>query len=168
MVVADGRLYWIYDAYTTSNRYPYSTRTRGGLNYIRNSVKFVIDAYQGTTTAYLADPGDPIAATYNRIFPMLFRPLSDMPASIRAHVRYPEDIFALQSRMFATYHMTQPSVFYNRVSSLIQLSENRPVTVPCCLKFACILSWNRIDGLTSMRFLPPLSFTTSPPRYAVR
>lgn len=114
LVLADGQLYWIYDAYTTSNRYPYSTRVAGGLNYIRNSVKFVIDAYHGTTTAYLADPDDPIAATYARVFPSLFRPLAEMPATLRQHVRYPEDIFGVQARVFATYHMTQPAVFYNR------------------------------------------------------
>ena len=113
MVVADGRLYWLYDAYTASASYPYSTPT-GPVNYIRNSVKFVIDAYNGTTTAYLADPADPIAATYARIFPGTFKPLDEMPASLRAHVRYPEDIFALQAQVFATYHMTQPAVFYNR------------------------------------------------------
>ena len=113
LVVADGRLYWLYDAYTASASYPYSTPS-GPVNYIRNSVKFVIDAYNGTTTAYLADPADPIAATYTRIFPGMFKPLDEMPASLRAHVRYPEDIFALQAQVFATYHMTQPAVFYNR------------------------------------------------------
>jgi uncharacterized membrane protein (UPF0182 family) len=113
LVVADGRLFWIYDAYTASNRYPYSTPS-GGLNYIRNSVKFVIDAYHGTTTAYLADTADPIAATYARIFPGMFKPMDEMPAAIRAHVRYPEDIFAIQASVFTTYHMTQPAVFYNR------------------------------------------------------
>jgi uncharacterized membrane protein (UPF0182 family) len=113
LVVADGRLYWMYDAYTTSARYPYSTPS-GGLNYIRNAVKIVIDAYHGTTTVYMADAADPIAATYARIFPGLFKPLGDMPASLRDHVRYPEDIFAIQAAVFATYHMTQPAVFYNR------------------------------------------------------
>ncbi len=86
----------------------------GRLNYIRNSVKIVIDAYHGTTTVYLADAADPIAATYARIFPGLFEPLDQMPASLREHVRYPEDIFAIQASVFATYHMTQPAVFYNR------------------------------------------------------
>jgi uncharacterized protein len=114
LVVADGRLFWIYDAYTVSARYPYSSPTVGNVNYIRNSVKFVIDAYHGTTTAYLADAQDPIAATYARIFPDMFKPLAEMPASLRQHVRYPEDIFAIQSSMFTTYHMTQASVFYNR------------------------------------------------------
>ncbi|MDA1183970.1 MAG: UPF0182 family protein [Acidobacteria bacterium] len=115
LVVADGRLFWIYDAYTTSARYPYSTPGgAGGLNYIRNSVKIVIDAYHGTTTVYMADADDPIAATYARIFPDLFTPLADMPQSLRDHVRYPEDIFSIQASVYATYHMTQPAVFYNR------------------------------------------------------
>ncbi|HEY6361951.1 MAG TPA: UPF0182 family protein [Vicinamibacterales bacterium] len=114
LVVADGRLFWIYDAYTVSGRYPYSSPAVSSVNYIRNSVKFVIDAYHGTTTAYLSDAEDPIAATYARIFPDVFKPLDTMPASIRQHVRYPEDIFAIQSSVFATFHMTQPSVFYNR------------------------------------------------------
>jgi uncharacterized protein len=114
LVVADGRLFWMYDAYTTSTRYPYSTPAGGRLNYIRNAVKIVIDAYDGTTTVYLADSVDPIAATYARMFPGLFVPLDKMPPSLREHVRYPEDIFAIQASVFATYHMTQPSVFYNR------------------------------------------------------
>jgi len=115
LVVADGRLYWMYDAYTTSARYPYSTpAAANGLNYIRNAVKIVIDAYHGTTTVYLADAADPIAATYARTFPDLFTPLEQMPAALRDHIRYPEDIFAIQASVFATYHMTQPAVFYNR------------------------------------------------------
>jgi hypothetical protein len=113
LVVADRRLFWMYDAYTTSSRYPYATPA-GGLNYIRNAVKIVIDAYHGTTTLYLADQNDPIAATYARMFPGLFKPLTEMPAALRQHIRYPEDIFALQASIFATYHMTQPAVFYNR------------------------------------------------------
>jgi uncharacterized protein len=113
LVLAEGRLYWLFDAYTTTNRYPYSTPA-GRVNYIRNSVKFVIDAYDGTTTAYLSDANDPIAATFTKIFPNTFKPLSDMPASIREHVRYPEDIFAIQAQVYATYHMTQPAVYYNR------------------------------------------------------
>jgi uncharacterized membrane protein (UPF0182 family) len=114
LVLADGRLYWLYDAYTASSRYPYSTRLTNGTNYIRNSVKFVIDAYDGTTTAYLADTADPIAATYARIFPGFFKPLAEMPATLRRHVRYPEDIFAIQSQVYATYHMTEAATFYKR------------------------------------------------------
>jgi len=113
LVVADGRLVWMYDAYTISDRYPYSTPS-SNVNYIRNSVKVTIDAYHGTTTFYLADPQDPIAATYARIFPTLFKPMSEMPTSLLDHVRYPEDIFGIQAAVYATYHMTQPAVFYNR------------------------------------------------------
>lgn len=114
LAVADGRLFWISDAYTVSGRYPYSTPAVAGVNYIRNAVKIVIDAYHGTTTFYLADQDDPLIATYGRIFPDLFQPIGEMPPALRAHVRYPEDLFAVQASMFATYHMTQPSVFYNR------------------------------------------------------
>ena len=114
LALAEGRLYWMYDAYTTSDRYPYATPAGTGLNYIRNSVKVVIDAYNGTTTFYAADAADPIVATYAIVFPGMFKPLDQMPAPLRAHIRYPEDIFAVQAAVFATYHMTEPAVFYNR------------------------------------------------------
>jgi uncharacterized membrane protein (UPF0182 family) len=114
VVLADGHLYWMYDAYTTTNRYPYATPAGGGVNYIRNSVKIVIDAYNGTTTFYAADATDPILATYANVFPGMFKPLAEMPAALRAHIRYPEDMFSLQASVFATYHMTEPAVFYNR------------------------------------------------------
>jgi uncharacterized membrane protein (UPF0182 family) len=115
-VVYGGRIYWIQDAYTTTANYPYSTpysAPSGELNYIRNSVKIVIDAYNGTTTLYLAEPTDPIALTIGNVFPGLLRPLSDMPAGLRQHVRYPEDIFRIQASIYTKYHMTNPSVFYN-------------------------------------------------------
>ncbi len=114
LVIADGRLYWLYDAYTLTDQYPYSTPARKGSNYIRNSVKVAIDAYDGTTTFYLAEPGDPIVQTLARVFPELFRPFERMPASLKRHVRYPEDIFAVQTAIFSTYHMTNPGVFYNK------------------------------------------------------
>jgi uncharacterized protein len=156
LVLASGRLYWIYDAYTTSNRYPYSTRAAGQVNYIRNSVKFVIDAYQGTTTAYLADADDPIAATYARIFPTLFKPLDQMPADIRQHVRYPEDIFGVQARVFATYHMTQPAVFYNRedqweTPAIDDAGDPRPMQ-----PYYTIM---RLPGETEPEFIQMLPFT---------
>ncbi len=113
LVLADGRLYWIVDAYTTSAGYPYS-RPTGGLNYIRNSVKVVVDAYNGTTRFYLVDPADPLAETYARIFPGLFRPLAAMPPSLVAHLRYPVDLFTTQAQVYATFHMKDPRVFYNR------------------------------------------------------
>jgi uncharacterized membrane protein (UPF0182 family) len=116
LVIADGRLFWICDGYTTTAQYPYSTPTtaRSRLTYIRNSAKAVIDAYDGTTTYYLADAKDPLALTLARVFPTLFRPLAEMPATLRRHVRYPEDIFAIQAGVFSTFHMTNPGVFYNK------------------------------------------------------
>ena len=114
LVIADGRLYWMRDAYTVSDRYPYSTPVTNGINYIRNSVKIVIDAYNGTTTFYLAEPDDPIGTTLGKIFPGLLKPLDEMPETLQQHIRYPEGIFSLQTAMYSTFHMTNPSVFYNR------------------------------------------------------
>jgi uncharacterized membrane protein (UPF0182 family) len=113
LVVAGGRLVWILDAYTTSDRYPYSTPHRG-INYIRNSVKVVVDAYDGTVDFYLVDPADPVAATFARVFPSLFKPAGAMPAEVSAHLRYPVDLFEIQARVYATFHMRDPRVFYNR------------------------------------------------------
>jgi uncharacterized protein len=110
----DGRLVWMVDGYTTTDRYPYSDPVRGMGNYIRNSVKATVDAYHGTVTFYLADPTDPLVRAYARGFPGLLQPLDRMPADLRRHVRYPEDFFAIQARKYATYHMLDPQVFYNR------------------------------------------------------
>lgn len=113
----DGRLSWILDAYTTSDSYPYSTHYGLGdnsTNYIRNSVKAVVDAYNGTVTFYVFDKEDPVLATYRRIFPSLFRDASGMPPDLRRHVRYPEALFELQSEVYGLYHMTTPEVFFNR------------------------------------------------------
>jgi uncharacterized membrane protein (UPF0182 family) len=112
-VVSDGRIFWIQDAYTVTERYPYSSES-SGVNYIRNSVKVVIDAFQGSVTFYAAEPSDPIAQTLAKIFPDLLRPLEDMSADLRSHVRYPEGIFQIQAAVYATYHMTNPAVFYNK------------------------------------------------------
>jgi uncharacterized membrane protein (UPF0182 family) len=115
VIAQDGRLFWIIDGYTTSDGFPYSEPMRQrGMNYIRNSVKAVIDAYNGTVSFYLSDPEDPIVLAYGKIFPDLFKPLDKMPADLRAHIRYPEDLFTIQARMYATYHMQDPQVFYNK------------------------------------------------------
>ena len=114
VVTDDGRLVWMADGYTTSDRYPYSQPVRGIGNYIRNSVKVTVDAYHGTVSYYVADPDDPIAQTYAKIFPGLLRPLVEMPKDLQTHIRYPEDLFTLQMQMYATYHMEDPQVFYNR------------------------------------------------------
>ena len=110
----DGRLFWIRDAYTTTTRYPYSAPSAGGINYIRNSVKVITDAYNGTTEFYVSDPRDPLVQTLARAYPGLLRPLDSMRADLRQHLRYPETIFAIQAAMFSTYHMTNPVVFYNK------------------------------------------------------
>ncbi len=107
-------LYWIMDAYTTSDRYPYSDVGTEGINYIRNAVKVVVDAYHGSVTFYVADSSDPMIQTWAKIFPEMFRPLSAMPPSLRQHLRYPVDLFKMQSDRLMTYHMTDPQVFYNR------------------------------------------------------
>ena len=114
---ADGRLSWIMDGFTVSDRYPYARRYRLGdeqVNYLRNSVKVVLDAYDGTTSFYVFDTEDPILAAYRRMFPTLFKDASAMPAGLRAHVRYPELLLALQAEVYGLYHMTDPQVFYNR------------------------------------------------------
>ena len=113
MVVAGGRLYWIADAYTTTERIPYS-EPNGGINYMRNSVKVVVDAYNGSMRLYVFDQRDPLIRTYERIFPGVFLPASQMPATLRRHVRYPEDFFRTQAEMFATYHVTDPALLYNK------------------------------------------------------
>ena len=111
--ISDERLMWMQDVYTTSSRYPYATNARG-LNYIRNAVKVTIDAYNGTTTFHIVDPTDPIAQTVAKMFPGLLQPLETMAEDMRTRLRYPQQIFALQASMFATYHMLNPAVFYNR------------------------------------------------------
>ena len=115
LVVSDsGRLRWILDAYTATSRYPYAQPLDDGTNYMRNSVKVVIDAFDGTVTAYLADPRDPLVLTLAKVFPGIFQPLDAMPRDLRAHLRYPEDLFRVQTDLYATYHMAEPDVFYHR------------------------------------------------------
>ncbi|WP_366921836.1 UPF0182 family protein [Metallumcola ferriviriculae] len=113
LVLADGELFWMQDAYTTTNKFPYS-ETMGGVNYIRNSVKIVVNAYDGSVRFYLAEPNDPIIRSYAAIFPGTFLPLEKMPSALRSHVRYPVDLFMLQAQQYSTYHMTDPRDFYNK------------------------------------------------------
>jgi uncharacterized membrane protein (UPF0182 family) len=113
----DGRLSWIMDGFTVSDSYPYSSHYQldsNLINYMRNSVKVVVDAYDGTTTFYVFDPEDPIIAAYRRIFPSLFKDASMMPPGLRKHVRYPELLLKLQAEVYGLYHMTDPEAFYNR------------------------------------------------------
>src|SRR5215472_354465 len=113
----DGRLLWMLDAYTTSDNYPYSSHYQlngDSVNYLRNSVKVVVDAYNGTTTFYVFDPEDPVINAYRQIFPALFKDASSLPVALRKHVRYPELLLKMQAAVFSLYHMTDPEVFYNR------------------------------------------------------
>ena len=115
MVVSDdGQLFWIYDAYTVSKRFPYSQPIGNGINYIRNSVKATINAYDGSMKFYVADKDDPIIRTINRIFPGTLQPMSEMPADLKKHIRYPLDIFGIQTMVYSTYHMEVPQIFYNK------------------------------------------------------
>ncbi|MDI6654621.1 MAG: UPF0182 family protein [Candidatus Hydrothermarchaeota archaeon] len=113
IVVSDGRLFWIQDAYTVSDRYPYS-EPYNRINYIRNSVKVVIDAYDGETNFYVVDEKDPLIKVYMKIFPELFKPFSAMPQNLMEHVRYPEGLFSIQVAKYSTYHMNEARVFYNK------------------------------------------------------
>jgi len=113
IVINDGRLFWIQDAYTTTNKYPYS-EPQGNQNYIRNSVKVVIDAYHGKVDYYVFDDQDPLVQVYSNIFPELFKPIEEIPQGLFEHLRYPEDLFNIQSNIFTLYHMEDPRVFYNK------------------------------------------------------
>jgi uncharacterized membrane protein (UPF0182 family) len=113
LVLDGGRLFWIQDAYTTGERFPYAEPAENGVGYMRNAVKVVVDAYQGDVAFYAMDPADPVLRVYAAAFPGVFRPASAMPPGLAAHLRYPEDLFAIQARKYAIYHMTEPHVFYN-------------------------------------------------------
>jgi uncharacterized membrane protein (UPF0182 family) len=158
LVIAQaGRLFWIADGYTTSERYPYSEpMRRRGDNYIRNSVKVVIDAYNGTVDFYLSDPQDPIIQTYAKIFPALFKPLEVMPEDLRAHIRYPQDLFAIQARMYTTYHMQDPQVFYNKEDLL---SIPRRTTDGSEREMEPYYTIMRLPGETKEEFVMLLPFT---------
>ncbi len=114
LVISEGRLIWLYDAYTVSDRFPYSPEIPRFGNYVRNSVKISIDAYDGSMNFYIADQADPVIRTYRNIFPDLFQDMSHMPGDLRSHIRYPSDLFMIQTHIYATYHMKRPQVFYNK------------------------------------------------------
>ncbi|MCC5941801.1 MAG: UPF0182 family protein [Balneolaceae bacterium] len=114
LVLHDGRLLWIQDAYTTSSHFPYSQQYRNRFNYIRNSVKIVVDAYEGSVDYFVVDEEDPVLQVYSNLFPGLFKSLEELPAGLDSHFRYPQDLFEVQIETFARYHMTRPQVFYNQ------------------------------------------------------
>ena len=160
----DGRLSWIMDAFTVSDGYPYSTHYRLGndlINYMRNSVKVVIDAYDGTTTFYVFDNEDPIIAAYRGIFPSLFKDASAMPPDLRKHVRYPEQLLKLQAEVYGLYHMTYPEVFYNRedlwtVATEVGMSEGGEQTTQMIQPNFVMM---KLPGEAELEFAEILPFT---------
>lgn len=164
MIGQDGRLYWIMDAFTTSDSFPYASHYQLGDNsvrYIRNSVKVVIDAYDGRTSFYVFDTEDPIIAGYRRIFPSLFQDASAMPAGLRDHVRYPELLLSLQAEVYGLYHMTDPQMFYNRedlwnVPNEISLSpRGEQITQTMQPNFVLM----KLPGESGLEFVEILPFT---------
>ncbi|WP_088189079.1 UPF0182 family protein [Desulfosporosinus sp. FKA] len=157
MVIDNGRLKWIIDAYTTSDALPYSNKySDQGFNYIRNSVKVVIDANDGTVDFYAIDPQDPILKTYMSIFPGVFKDFASFPASLKSHLRYPETLFTIQSNMLKTFHMTDPSVFYNKEDAwdiAKELYQGKPQNVA---PYYTIMT---IPGETKPEFVLMLPFT---------
>jgi uncharacterized membrane protein (UPF0182 family) len=158
----DGRLYWMMDAFTTSDSYPYSTHyrlDRDQVNYIRNSIKVVIDAYDGTTTFYVFDSADPVLAAYSRIFPSLFKDSAAMPAGLRKHIRYPELLLALQAEVYGLYHMTDPQLFYNRedlwtVASEVTLNRRGEQTSQMMEPNFVLMNLPGENGLEFVEILP--------------
>lgn len=123
IVVADGQLFWIVDAYTFSDRYPYSQPLAGAFNYIRNSVKATVNAYDGSVRLYAVEEDEPVLQAYAKAFPDLFHPLSEMPPSLLQHIRYPAFLFQVQVELYSLYHMRKPDIFYNREDALSRPRE---------------------------------------------
>jgi hypothetical protein len=160
----DGRLTWMVDAFTTSDSYPYSTHfPLGGeqINYMRNSVKVAVDAYNGATTLYVFDAQDPIIAAYRQIFPALFKDAEAMPADLRRHVRYPEMLLKMQAAVYGLYHMTDPVVFYNRedlwtVASEVGMTDSgEQAAQPMEPNFVLM----KLPGESAVEFVEILPFT---------
>jgi uncharacterized protein len=166
VVGKDGRLYWLMDGFTSSSTFPFATHYVVGpdeVNYLRNSVKVVVDTYDGSVTYYVFDDTDPIIEGYQRMFPTLFRKGSDMPAAVREHVRFPELLLKMQATVYSLYHMTDPQVFFNRedlwsVASQVTLSEAREqVTQPLEPNFVLM----RLPGESEVEYVEILPFTPS-------
>jgi hypothetical protein len=158
--VSDGKLYWIQDAYTTSDRYPYSrpqaNGTATGINYIRNSVKVVVDMYDGTVSFYIMDPKDPVLDVYRRTFPGVFRDLSELPTGLKSHLRYPQDLFAIQAAQYSTFHMTDPQVFYNREDLWVAPEEKYNGTVTAMEPYYILM---KLPGSETLEYLIMTPFT---------
>ncbi|HXN90832.1 MAG TPA: UPF0182 family protein [Candidatus Sulfotelmatobacter sp.] len=162
IAVVDGRLYWILDAYTTASTYPYSQAeafgTNNTINYIRNPVKVVVDAYEGTTNFYVIDPKDPLIKAYEATFPTLFKPIDAMPAGLRAHLRVPVDLFNVQMQVYAIYHMSDPRVFFAQEDVWdVPTGQSSPNGSQSALQPYYVLF--RLPGETNPEFLLIMPFT---------
>jgi uncharacterized membrane protein (UPF0182 family) len=159
-VVSEGKLYWIQDAYTVSDHFPYSTPHGAaftqGLNYIRNSVKVVVDMYGGTVRFYVMDPNDPVLAVYRRAFPGVFMDLNQLSADLRTHLRYPEDLFTIQADQYRTFHMTVPQVYYNREDLWVLPKENYAGTVGLMRPYYILM---KLPGSDQLEYLLMTPFT---------
>ncbi len=161
-VVSEGRLYWIQDAYTVSDHFPYSSphavAFTTGLNYIRNSVKVVVDMYDGTVRFYVMDPEDPVLGAYRRAFPGVFRDLGELSPDLRSHLRYPEDLFAVQADLYRSFHMTVPQVFYNREDLWVLPEEKYAGNVLPMQPYYILMKLpgsDRLEYLLMTPFTPP-------------
>ena len=159
-VVSEGKQYWIQDAYTVSDHFPYSTphaaAVEDGLNYIRNSVKVVVDMYNGTVRFYVMDPNDPVLAVYRRAFPGVFLDLNQLSADLKAHLRYPEDLFSIQADQYRTFHMTVPQVYYNREDLWVLPQENYAGTVAPMKPYYILM---KLPGSDQLEYLLMTPFT---------
>ena len=162
IVVVDGRMYWIMDAYTTASTYPYSEAQSLSdgttINYMRNSVKVVVDAYEGTAQFYVADAKDPLIKAYEATFPALFQPMDSMPSGIRAHIRVPEDLFSVQVNVYTIYHMSDPKVFFSQEDAWdIPTGQTSPGSAPLPVQPYYVLF--RLPGEQNPEFLLIMPFT---------
>jgi uncharacterized membrane protein (UPF0182 family) len=159
-VLSEGRLYWIQDAYTASDHYPYSnvqaSGSAEGMNYIRNSVKVVVDMYNGTVSFYIMDPNDPVLAMYNRAFPGVFKDLSELSPDLKSHLRYPEDMFGIQAAEYEAFHMTDPQVFYNREDLWVAPQEKYEGSVAAMDPYYMLM---KLPGSGQLEYLVMTPFT---------
>ena len=159
-VVSGGKQYWIQDAYTVSDHFPYSSPHAAdfgqGLNYIRNSVKVVVDMYDGTVRFYVMDPNDPVLAAYRRAFPGVFTDLNQLSTDLKAHLRYPEDLFSIQADQYRTFHMTDPQVYYNREDLWVLPQENYAGKVAPMKPYYILM---KLPGSDKLEYLMMTPFT---------
>ncbi|MGE5256359.1 MAG: UPF0182 family protein, partial [Hyphomicrobiales bacterium] len=159
LVLSEGKLYWVQDAYTVSDRFPYSEpygNFSQKINYIRNSVKVVIDAYEGSVRFYVADPHDPVLSVYRQAFPGVFQPITALSGDMRNHLRYPEDLFNIQADMYRTYHMVDPQVYYNQEDLWAFSQEKYAGTATRMIPYYILM---RLPGTSALQYLLMTPFT---------